>query len=189
MSDSGKLTIEERRILLLVARQAIAGEVEGRRNPLPLDASLSERLKGPGGAFVTLKRKGQLRGCIGRLQSPAPLVETIDEIARAAATQDPRFDPVQSRDLADLTISISVLDPFTRLQSQAEIRIGTHGLYIKRGGHSGVLLPQVAAEREWDPEAFLNHTCDKAGLDPDAWKEHETEVYLFSAEEIEEEGG
>ena len=188
MPDSDKLTTEEREILLLVAKRAIAEEVEGRQIPSPFDASLSERLKGPGGAFVTLKRGGQLRGCIGRLNASGPLIETIKELARGAATRDPRFDPVQPGELADLTISISVLDPFTPLESPADIRIGTHGLYVKRGGNTGLLLPQVAGERNWAPETFLRYTCDKAGLSPGAWKEPETEVYLFSAEEFGEEG-
>ena len=184
MSDSDKLTIEERETLLLVAKRAITGEVEGEQIPSPSDATLSERLKGPGGAFVTLKRRGELRGCIGRLHASGPLIETIKELARGAATRDPRFDPVQPGELADLTISISVLEPFTLLQSPADIRIGTHGLYVKRGGNTGLLLPQVAGERNWDPETFLRYTCDKAGLSPGAWKEPDTEVYLFSTEEF-----
>lgn len=184
MSDSNKLTTEERETLLLVAKRAVVDEVEGRQNPLPLDAPLSDRLKGPGGVFVTLKCKGRLRGCIGRLQAAAPLIETIEEIARCAATRDLRFAPVQPGELHDLTISISVLDPFTPFQSPKDIRIGTHGVYVKRGDHSGLLLPQVAAERNWNAETFLNYTCDKAGLDPGAWKDGETEVYLFSAEEF-----
>jgi AmmeMemoRadiSam system protein A len=134
------------------------------------------------GAFVTLKTHGQLRGCIGHIQAIKPLSQTVIDMAQAAAFQDPRFPPLSRQELKDLSIEISALTPFRPIKSIQEIQVGKHGLYIERGYHSGLLLPQVAEEYGWDTQTFLEHTCQKAGLPKDAWKDSNTKIQIFSAE-------
>ena len=104
------------------------------------------------------------------------------EMAQAAAFQDPRFPPLAKNELIDLDIEISVLTPFRLIQDVKEIQVGQHGLYIEKGGYSGLLLPQVATEYHWDRRTFLEHTCLKAGLPGDAWQDKKTKIYVFSAE-------
>jgi AmmeMemoRadiSam system protein A len=142
----------------------------------------TRKLKEKRGAFVTIKRKGQLRGCIGYTQAVKPLSQTIMEMAQAAAFQDPRFPPLTKNELADLEIEISVLTPFRSIQDIKEIEVGKHGLFMERGGYSGLLLPQVASEYHWDRQTFLEHTCLKAGLPKEAWKDKNTKIQVFSAE-------
>jgi AmmeMemoRadiSam system protein A len=103
-------------------------------------------------------------------------------MAEAAAFQDPRFPPVSSQELDQLDYEISVLTPLRRIKDVEEIQVGIHGIYLKRGGSSGLLLPQVATEWGWDRTTFLEHTCTKAGLPEDAWKDTKTEIYIFSAD-------
>jgi AmmeMemoRadiSam system protein A len=134
------------------------------------------------GAFVSLHKNGRLRGCIGQIVPANPLYQTIADMAIAAAFDDPRFDPLTAKEFKDLELEISVLTPMERLKNADEIEIGKHGLYLKKGFYSGLLLPQVAAEYGWDPITFLEETCRKAGLPRNAWKEKNTEIYLFSAD-------
>jgi AmmeMemoRadiSam system protein A len=129
-----------------------------------------------------LKKSGQLRGCIGYIKAYKPLGETVQEMAIAAAFNDPRFPSLKSDELQQLTFEISVLSPFKRIKDVNEIEVGKHGLYIVRGYNSGLLLPQVAIEYKWDRETFLKETCHKAGLPLQAWMDEETEIYIFSAE-------
>jgi len=103
-------------------------------------------------------------------------------MAEAAAFRDPRFSPVKEKELPELDIEISVLTPLKRIKDVNEIQVGTHGIYIKKGWSSGLLLPQVATEYGWDRQTFLDHTCQKAGLPSTAWKEKDTEIYIFSAD-------
>jgi AmmeMemoRadiSam system protein A len=173
-------TAAEKDFLHKLARQAIEGRLAGR--PLPSPAGETENLKEKRGAFVTLKRKGQLRGCIGYTRALKPLSRTIMEMAQAAAFEDPRFPPLSAKELADLEIEISVLTPFRLIRDIAEIEVGKHGLFMERGGRAGLLLPQVATEYHWDRKTFLEHTCLKAGLPRDAWKDEETKIHVFSAE-------
>jgi AmmeMemoRadiSam system protein A len=142
----------------------------------------SEKLNELRGAFVTITKKGSLRGCIGHIKGVKPLYKSVEEMAAAAAFQDPRFPPVTKKELKDLDIEISVLTPFEQISDVSEIEVGKHGLYIERGFYSGLLLPQVATEYNWDRDTFLEHTCRKAGLPPDAWKDKETRIYIFSAD-------
>jgi len=139
-------------------------------------------LKEKRGAFVTLRKRGQLRGCIGYIHALKPLGETIYEMARAAAFGDPRFPPVAKEELPHLSFEISVLTPLKEIKDIEEINVGVHGLYIMKGGHSGLLLPQVATEYGWDRNTFLEHTCYKAGLSPQAWKDKDAKIYIFSAD-------
>jgi AmmeMemoRadiSam system protein A len=104
------------------------------------------------------------------------------EMAQAAAFEDPRFPPLTQKELADLEIEISVLTPFRQVRDVTEIEVGKHGLFLERGGRSGLLLPQVATEYRWDRQTFLEHTCLKAGLPREAWQDPETRIYVFSAE-------
>jgi hypothetical protein len=134
------------------------------------------------GAFVTLKRGGQLRGCIGHLQGTKPLHQTVWDMARSAAFKDPRFPPVRLEEINDLSTEISILGPIEPCPDPSQIEIGRHGLIVKRGVQQGLLLPQVATEWGWDREQFLEQTCLKAGLGPTAWREPGTEVLWFEAE-------
>lgn len=138
-------------------------------------------LLAPGAAFVTLKRGGELRGCIGQLIALGPLHLAVAECAVAAATRDPRFDPVTEEELNEIKIDVSVLSPLEILDDLNLIEIGKHGLYIEKGGHHGVLLPQVAVEHRLDRDQFLNLTCRKAGLPSDAWKQGAV-IKVFSAQ-------
>ncbi len=177
---------EQRRFLLELARNSIKNYFkEGR--PL-LDVEVKDpALKEPRGAFVTLKRRGNLRGCIGRIVADTPLYRAVALMACEAAFRDPRFAPLRKEELKDLTIEISVLTPFKKINSVDEIEVGKHGLMIRKGWYSGLLLPQVATEYNWDRNTFLDHTCLKAGLNPGCWKEKDTQIYVFSAEVFSEE--
>jgi AmmeMemoRadiSam system protein A len=134
------------------------------------------------GAFVTLHRKGELRGCIGQLDPDRELYKVVERCAMSAAFEDARFPPLQQKELDDLDIEISVLTPFQRIKNIDEIAVGKHGLYIVQGLYRGLLLPQVAEEYGWDRITFLEQTCHKAGLSVSAWKDPHTEIYSFEAE-------
>jgi len=169
--------------LLKTARDTVEAVISGGVNPRPKsdDPELSSHC----GCFVTLKNDEQLRGCIGQFISEVPLIELVAEMAKASATGDPRFfgDPIASGELEQLDIEISVLSPLQRTGEPLNLRLGTDGIYIKRGRASGCFLPQVATETGWSKEEFLSYCCShKAGLPGDAWKDPRTEVYLFTAD-------
>jgi uncharacterized protein len=172
------LVPESRALLLRVARQAIQSAVIRR----PLD-SLPERpeFARPQGAFVTLTRHGNLRGCIGKVEATDPLVRVVAHCAMAAATEDPRFPPVHAMEVPELEIELSILSVPSPARFE-EIEIGRHGLIATRGNQRGLLLPQVAEEHYWPVERFLEETCIKAGLDPYAWKQADTRIESFTAE-------
>jgi len=175
-----ELTAKEKSALLDIAKKAIAAKVNNKDMPkLTVD---SETFREKRGAFVTLKKRDHLRGCIGYIKPVKPLGETVQEMAVAAAFHDPRFPSLKPDEVRDLTFEISILSPLKRIKDINEIEVGTHGLYIVRGYNSGLLLPQVAVEYEWDRETFLQETCHKAGLPPQAWLDKETEIYIFSAD-------
>jgi MEMO1 family protein len=174
------LSSADKALLLRIARETIEARCRGEKRPEL--GTTSPRLKEGGGAFVTLRRKGELRGCIGRISAHEPLVRTVAEMAEAAAFNDPRFGPVGPDELKDLKIEISVLTPLKKIDRPEAIRVGTHGIYIRNGWRSGLLLPQVATEFGWDRTTFLEHTCRKAGLPKDAWKDKSSQIYIFSAE-------
>ena len=177
MSD--KLSRKDQQLLLTIARETINSYVTNKTIPsLPVtDPALQEQR----GCFVTIKKSGALRGCIGTFSADNPLVRTIQEMAISAATRDPRFYPMKTADLADYQVEISVLSPLQKIDSVDEIVVGEHGLYIEKGIARGVLLPQVATEYGWDRETFLKQTCLKAGLRPDEWKDG-AEISIFSAD-------
>ncbi len=177
MKDTQKQT------LLKVARDTVEAIITGRAAPKP--ESDDPELNAHCGCFVTLKNKGRLRGCIGRFISDIPLIELVVEMAKASATGDSRFfaDPITAGELEQVDIEISVLSPLERTSDPLTLRLGVDGIYIKQGRASGCFLPQVATETGWTKEEFLSYCCShKAGLADDAWKDPETEVYLFTAE-------
>ncbi|MDO9309773.1 MAG: AmmeMemoRadiSam system protein A [Deltaproteobacteria bacterium] len=172
------LTKSEQAQLLKIARDTVVEYVSGGNVPAIETASKGLNLQS--GCFVTIKQKGQLRGCIGNFISDQPLYKLVQEMAVSAATRDPRFYPMKSHDLDDFEIDISVLSPLERISSVDQIQVGTHGIYIVKGSYRGVLLPQVATEYGWNRDQFLKHTCIKAGLPEDAWN-GECDIYIFSA--------
>jgi AmmeMemoRadiSam system protein B/AmmeMemoRadiSam system protein A len=174
------LSDEEKKTLHEIAHSVIWNKASGKE--VPEFKITSERLQELRGAFVTINKKGSLRGCIGHIKGVKPLYKSVEEMAAAAAFGDPRFPPVTKKELKDLEIEISVLTPFEQITDVSEIEVGKHGIYMERGFHSGLLLPQVATEYNWDRETFLEHTCRKAGLPPDAWKDKDTRIYIFSAD-------
>lgn len=176
------LTKEERAELHAIARKAIeAGFTSGASISRGVQTA-SPKLKEPRGAFVTLYRKGELRGCIGQIVPRMPLAEAVAAMAQEAAFRDPRFTPVRSDELDDLKIEISVLTPLKKIDSADEIEVGKHGIVIARNGSVGLLLPQVATEYNWDRNEFLEHCCLKAGLPRNIWQDKQTEIYIFSAD-------
>ena len=150
--------------------------------PLLKVEAASQKLKEPRGVFVTISKKGDLRGCIGQIIGRAPLAEAVSQMAEAAAKRDPRFSPLRPEELPDIDIEISVLTPLRKIDSTDEIEVGTHGIVIRKGMNMGLLLPQVATEYGWNRAEFLENTCQKAGLPKNAWKDKETEIYIFSAD-------
>jgi hypothetical protein len=174
------LNEEEKKTLHQIAKTVIENKARGRN--VPEFKVESPVLKENRGAFVTIHKRGQLRGCIGYIEGRGPLHKTIEEMAEAAAFRDPRFTPVKEKELPELELEISVLTPLKKIKDVNEIQVGKHGIYIKKGWYSGLLLPQVATEYGWDRQTFLEHTCQKAGLPSNAWKEKETEIYIFSAD-------
>lgn len=174
------LTPEEKKKLLGIARDTIEKRANGERPVPPEEASgaLSESR----GAFVTLHKHGHLRGCIGCFVGEGPLAETIQRMAISAGWEDPRFPPVRKEEVDDIDIEISVLSPLREIDDVSEIEVGRHGIYITKGFYRGVLLPQVATEQGWDRDTFLSHTCIKAGLSPDAWKNKDLKIEVFTAE-------
>jgi len=177
---SGRLTDGEKGLLLKLARDTIDRYLaDGSRIDLPkAEGLLAEKC----GAFVTLHKRGHLRGCIGSMVGTMPLVETVREMAIAASTEDPRFHNVTPEEMEQIDIEISVLSPMQKVKDPSEIEVGQHGILMRQGMYQGVLLPQVATEWGWGREEFLEHTCEKAGLPIDAWKDPKTSIEIFQAE-------
>jgi uncharacterized protein len=171
----------DRAALLGVARAAIQARLGVAAGPeLPSAGPLSEAA----GAFVTLRVKGELRGCIGTFTPHGSLAATVARMAAAAATEDPRFPPLRPEELDDLDLHVSVLEPRRRMRDPGEIAIGRDGVLVQLGWHRGALLPQVAVEEGWDAHTFLERTCLKAGLPPEAWRDPQATVELFAAEDV-----
>lgn len=178
------LSVEQKRVLLNVAREALSECVRGTGQVSPdaaaaamADPELAERR----GVFVTLHRAGKLRGCIGYIEPLAPLAQAVARNAVNAAQRDSRFDPLRLGELAGVEVEISVLSPLELIDGVDAIVIGRDGLVVEMGEQRGVLLPQVATDHGLDAESFLRETCRKAGLPPDAWR-NGARVWSFSAE-------
>jgi AmmeMemoRadiSam system protein B/AmmeMemoRadiSam system protein A len=174
------LSEKEQKTLLQIARRTLEGHVGGKG--IPRTDTVSEKLMEKRGVFVTLQKNGMLRGCIGYIKPIQPLALAVAEMTVSASSRDPRFQPVTPAEIKDLQIEISALSPMKRVFDVSEIKVGQHGLYIVRGENSGLLLPQVATTYAWNGEEFLKQTCTKAGLPFNAWKDKETQVYVFSAQ-------
>ncbi len=177
------LTEREGRELLRLARHALETHF-GVATEAP--STEVKTPNGVGGVFATLKRDGELRGCIGYVLPNIDLHTTTARAVVAAATDDPRFHGVEAEELSRMRISISVLAEAVPVDEVGEIEIGRDGLVIERDGARGLLLPQVATERNWDRERFLAETCIKAGLKPESWKDPETVVLRFAAVHFDE---
>lgn len=172
------LSADEKKELLRLARQTVERYVREKKVPEYDTANpnfLSER-----GAFVTLKKKGELRGCIGYIEPVSPLFRAVIQCAVYAASEDPRFEPVGPAELKDLEYEISVLTPLVKIQDPKTVQVGKHGLVMAMSGRRGVLLPQVPVENGWGREEYLAQACLKAGLPSDAWKKG-AEIFTFEA--------
>jgi len=175
-----QLTEEEKKELLHLARNAIAEHIT-KGNVIEKEVT-NPKLKAEGAVFVTINKKGHLRGCIGHVQPIMPLYLSVIKNAVAACSSDPRFPPMKEEELKDIDVEISILSPLKPLKDVETIQVGKHGLFIVKGMRSGLLLPQVATELGWDRETFLRQICSKAGLQKDAWKS--ADLYTFTAEII-----
>lgn len=173
------LTDDDKAMLLRIARESVAREIAD----LPLASTNARELPQASGVFVTIKRRGELRGCIGTLHCRAGLAQEVARTARESATQDPRFPPVSMQEVPELSLEISVLGPLEQIDpgEPGAIVIGRHGLVVEQGIRRGLLLPQVATEWGWDVPQFLRQTCRKAGLPDDAWQ-HGARVFRFGAD-------
>jgi AmmeMemoRadiSam system protein A len=169
----------DKKRLLEIARQALQAGVERHESlqNLPKDDTSTEST----GAFVTLRKRGRLRGCIGQVGTGQSLIDLVAHCAKAAALEDPRFQPVRTEELAEIEIEISALSPLQEIGPDA-IEAGKHGLMVSRGYQRGLLLPQVATEMRWNARKFLEETCVKAGLEREAWRNRETKIQGFTAE-------
>lgn len=194
-----ELSLEDGELLVKLARRAIEKYLGEDMLETP-PADLKDVFYEPFGVFVTLNRligpaqlgRKELRGCIGFPEPVKPLVSALIEAAVAAAVEDPRFPPVSLEELDSIVIDVSVLTPPKLMDVDdkkilpSKIKIGRDGLIVERGFHRGLLLPQVAVEEKWGPEAFLSYTCIKAGLPPECWLDKKTRVYSFQAVVFEE---
>jgi AmmeMemoRadiSam system protein A len=180
-----ELSPSARKQLLEVARRALRARVLGERF-LPDEGEAD--LRRPAGAFVTVRRREdrELRACVGRIDPGQPLIEAVALAAAAAAAEDRRFDPVTVDELPLLSVEVSALGPLFAAVPDS-IQVGLHGVLVRSGDRSGLLLPQVALEHHWERETFLEHACRKAGLPPDAWRKPGCEIRAFTATLISEE--
>jgi uncharacterized protein len=168
----------DRRLLLQLAREAITAHVASAPLPEPVMSGVLAR---PGGAFVSIHNRGELRGCIGHIEANDPIGRVVLRCAVAACSADPRFPVVTAAELPALDIELSLLGGLEPITGATDIEIGHHGLVVEQGSSRGLLLPQVAVEWRWSPETFLAQTCHKAGLPLDAWKKG-ARIWRFEAE-------
>jgi len=178
MDEVNILDDEQRSMLLQLARQAIASRFGGEPPPLPTDPVFRNRY----GLFVSLHLNGDLRGCIGYIKGYKPLAESVIEMAKAAAFQDPRFHPVSAEEVPKLEIEISILSEMIPVTDVSEIEIGRDGLYLEHPRGSGLLLPQVPVEWNWDRDTFLQHICRKAGVRDKSYLDPQAQLSRFTAE-------
>ncbi|TYB31508.1 MAG: AmmeMemoRadiSam system protein B [Candidatus Mcinerneyibacterium aminivorans] len=168
--------------ILEISRETLDNYVKNNKIPdINIHSSFFKKKRG---LFITLRTKnGELRGCLGRIYPTMKLYEGIQKMTVASATRDPRFSPVSEEELDNIIIEVSILSKPKKVNNIEEIELGKHGVIIKKNNRSGVFLPQVAGETGWSKIKFLEHLCrDKAGLNKDAWKSSETEIYIFTAE-------
>jgi AmmeMemoRadiSam system protein A len=174
----------EKRELLRIARATLKEFLVSGR--VPPGAPHRKSLTDPAPVFVTIHRGAELRGCIGTTSDTTPLYKAIQEMAVAAASRDPRFDPVTLDEVPSLVIEVSVLGERRRVTAPEDVSIGSDGLMVQARNRRGLLLPQVAADHAWDARTFLDKTCEKAGLPPDAWTWSDATVEAFTAQVFDE---
>jgi len=174
------LTSHEKDALMKIARASVETAVRDRKMYL-VGSTGFPRLEEARGAFVTLKEHGELRGCIGYITPMKSLAETVRDVAAYAALEDSRFSPVSTRELPLLEYEISVMSPLRHVLDIKDIKVGKNGLIMKKGDIEGLLLPQVPVEEQWDRDTFLEQTCLKAGLPRQAWKDDDTDIFMFTA--------
>jgi len=175
------LNKHEQEEILKLARNTIEQYVT--KSIIPRFKSDDPAFNQTGGAFVTIHNHGQLRGCIGTIESNEPIHKTVEEMAIESATQDPRFEPVNEDELKDIDVEVSILSPKRKVSGIDEIELGRHGVIVKKGFAAGVFLPQVAGETGWSKKEFMEHLCEgKAGLSKDAYLDPKTEIYIFEAQ-------
>lgn len=173
-------TQEEKKELLSLARKAISEHAaDGKTLKVEMQ---NPKFMTDGAVFVTIRKNGSLRGCIGHVQAVMPLYQSVIKNAIAASSNDPRFPPMTMDEIGDIDVEISILSPMMPMKNVKDIQVGRHGLVIRKGTQSGLLLPQVAMENGWDRETFLEQLCAKAGLPKSAWMD--SELYAFTAEII-----
>lgn len=181
------MDLEKGKRIVKLARETIETYLEEGKRPEPPE-EISEEMKEERGVFVTLKKNGNLRGCIGRPLPTEPLISALMDSAIRAATKDPRFPRLEPEELPQITVEVSVLTLPKKLDVEdpkkypEKVEVGEDGLIVKYRGREGLLLPQVPIEQDWDAEEFLSQTCVKAGLSPDNWLKEGVEIEKFSAQ-------
>jgi AmmeMemoRadiSam system protein A len=185
MTGTARLDESDQKELLRLARATLQSFISG--GSVPDYHTSRPGLRTRAGAFVSLHRGPELRGCIGQIVPDRELFRVVQHCAVSAASEDRRFNPVGQEELDALTIEISVLTPLRRLRDVEEIEVGKHGIFITRGASRGLLLPQVATEYEWDRATFLTQTCRKACLPDDAWQDPTAVISVFEAQVFSEE--
>ena len=169
----------QKKLLLRIARETVENTVSGSA---PGDYNIDDPvLNIECGAFVTIHDHGNLRGCIGNITARTPLWKTVMNMAIEASTRDPRFPAISADELDDIDIEISALSPLWKIKDIEKIEAGKHGILIKKGFNQGLLLPQVATKNNFNRKSFLEHTCLKAGLDQNCYKDKNCEIHIFSA--------
>jgi len=175
-----QLNEEEKHTLLNIARNALKKYLTEGEIPAVEETDLTETLREPTGAFVTLHKHEKLRGCVGRFKPELPLYQVVQKMAIAAATHDMRFPEVEAEEMDEISIEISVLTPMQKIESKEEFELEKDGIYIKKGSKAGTFLPQVAKKTQWDKDEFLGHCArDKARIGWDGWKK--ADVYKYQA--------
>lgn len=184
MKNYNEISIEDGKILVKTAR-TIVTEYLKNKTKITLDKKFESNYSFYSGVFVTLNNPLGLRGCIGYLLPDRKLFDVLIEASIAAATEDPRFPPVKNEELDQITFEVTVLTQPEEIQVSdtkeypSKIKVGRDGLIVKHGSNSGLLLPQVPVEYTWTEEEFLGHTCEKANLPWDCWKDKETQIQKF----------
>jgi len=184
MKNFSQITDDDGKILVKTAR-LIVTEYLKNRSKIKLDQSFESNFSFKSGVFVTLNTAGGLRGCVGFPLPDKKLYNALSEAVIAAATEDPRFPPVNVDELDQITFEVTVLTPpevihiSDTMEYPSKIKVGRDGLIVKHGFNSGLLLPQVSVEYGWTEEEFLSHTCEKAGLPENCWKDKETQIQKF----------
>jgi len=192
MNDYSKLSNEDGEILVKTARQVVT-EYLKNRTKIKLEQTFESNFSYNSGVFVTLNNQMGLRGCVGFALPDKKLYNALVDAAISAATEDPRFPSVTAKELEEITFEVTVLTPPEVIhvsdtkEYPSQIKVGRDGLIIKRGFNSGLLLPQVPIEYRWTEEEFLSHTCEKAGLPKDCWRDKETQVQKFEGVVFKEE--